>query len=94
MGEKGESGSKRGEQKWATGVVQKGPVRVYMVPNKQGATERVALQDQESGHRQVPMWGGDDKDTRGGRVSGTGAVEAAEGGLAEVEGGPRGTGGK
>ena len=38
--------------------------------------------------------GEDDKDTCGERVSRTGAVEAAQGGLEGVEGGSRGTGGK
>ena len=42
----------------------------------------------------MQVWGGDDRDTRCGRVSRTGSVETVQGGLEGVEGGPRGTGGK
>ena len=94
MGKKGERGSQRREWKRASGMVQKSDVCVYLVPNQQGTTERVAPQNRQSSVRQMQVWGGDDRGTRGGRVPRTGAVEAAQGGLEGMEGGPRGTGGK
>ena len=83
-----------GEQRPA-GVVQKGPVGIYLVPDEQRTTERVVVQNRQGRVRQVQVWGGDDRDTRGGRVSGIEPGASAEGGSMEgVERGPRGAGGK
>ena len=49
MGEKSESGGKRGERKWTAGLVQEGPVCIHLVPIEQRTTERVATQDRQGG---------------------------------------------
>ena len=43
MGKEGEGEGKRGKRKRLAGVVQEGAVRIHLVQNEQGATERVAL---------------------------------------------------
>ena len=67
--------ARREERERPAGMVQEGTVRIHLVPVEQRATKRVAVQDRQSGLRQMEVWGGDDRDTRGGRVSRAGSVE-------------------
>ena len=63
---------------------------IHLVPNEQRSTERMVVQNWQGGVRQVQVRGGDDRDTRRGRVSRTGQVETTQGGVEGVERSPRG----
>ena len=77
MGEKGEGGSKGGGVGTGFWGGAESPIRVYLVPDKQRASERVALQNQKNGHRRMQVRKDDDRGTCSGRLPRTGAVEAA-----------------
>ena len=55
MGKKRKSGSQRWERERPAGVVQEGII--HLVPNEQRTTVRVAVQNRQSGHRQMQVWG-------------------------------------
>ena len=81
-------------EKWPARMVQKGLVRIHSVPDEQRTTEQVAVQNREGGVRQVQVCGGNDGDTRRGRLSRTRPMETAQSGVKGVERSPRGAGGK